>query len=64
MTDQKVNLATQNFFYAILDCEAFFAFDNAANYAFFAENAFLAKKMNLGVGKKQARMRNRFNNAI
>lgn len=57
MTDQTVNLATQIFPYAFPDCQALFAFDNAANHTCFAENVFLAKKINLGVGGKQPRMR-------
>ena len=60
MKDQTVNLATRIFPYAIPDCQAPFAFDNAANHACNAENAFLAKKMNLGVGGKQPRMRDGF----
>lgn len=42
----------------------FFAFDNAANHACYAENALLAKKMKLGVGGKKPRMRDGFNDAI
>ena len=64
MTDQIVNLATRIFFYTFPDCQAFFAFDNIANYACFAENIFQAKKMNLGVSRKQFRMKDRFNDAI
>ena len=64
MTDQTVNLTTRIFPYAFPDCQALFAFDNAANHACFAENALLAKKMNLGVGGKQPRMRDGFNDAI
>lgn len=64
MTDQTVNLVTRIFPYAFPDCQALFAFDNAANHVCFAENASLAKKMNLGVGGKQPRMRDRFNDAI
>lgn len=64
MTDQTVNLATRIFPYAFSDCQALFAFDNAANHACYAENALLAKKMNLSVGGKQPRMRDGFNDAI
>lgn len=61
MTDQTVNLATWIFPYAYPDCQALFAFDNASNHACFAENALLAKKMNLGVGGKQPQMRDGYN---
>ena len=44
MTDQTVNLATRIFPYVFPDCQALFAFDNAANHACFAKNALLAKK--------------------
>ena len=64
MIDQIVYLSTRIFLYAFPDCQALFAFDNAANHAFYAENALLAKKMNLGVGGKQPRMRDGFNDAI
>lgn len=40
MTDQIVNLATGIFSYNFSNCQAFFAFNNAANYACYAENAF------------------------
>lgn len=60
MTDQTVNLATRIFPYAYPGCQALFAFDNASNHACFAENALLARKMNLGVGGKQPRMRDGF----
>ena len=52
MTNQIVNFATRIFFYVFPDYQALFAFDNTANHAYFAENALLAKKMNLGVGQK------------
>lgn len=54
MTDQTVNLATRIFPYAFPDCQALFAFDNAANHACFTENALLAKKKKnkLGCGWK------------
>lgn len=64
MTDQTINLASRIFPYAFPDCQALFAFDNAANHACYAENALLAKKMNLGVGGKKPRMRDGFNDAI
>ena len=64
MTDQIVNLATRIFSYTFPNCQALFAFDNAANHACFAENALLAKKMNLDVDAKQPRIRDEFNNAI
>lgn len=63
MTDQIVNLATGIFSYIYLECQALFAFDNASNHACFAENALLAKKMNLGVGGKQSCMRDSYNSA-
>lgn len=61
ITDQTVNLATCIFPYAYSRCQALFAFDNACNYACYAENALLARKMNLGVSGKQPRMRDGFN---
>lgn len=64
MTDQTVNLATRIFSYAYPNCQALFAFDNASNHACFAENALLAKKMNLGMGGKQPRMKDGFNDLI
>ncbi len=65
MIDQIVNLATRIFPYAFPNCQAFFAFDNAANHACYAEYALLAKKMNLGtMGGKQSRMRDGFNDTI
>ena len=64
MTDQTVNLATRIFPYAFPDCQALFAFDNAANHACFAENALLAKKTNLGLDGKQPRMRDGVNDAM
>ena len=63
MTDQTVNLAARIFPYAFPDCQALFAFDNAANHACFAEDALLARRINLRVGGKQPRMRNGFNEA-
>lgn len=63
MTDQTVNIATRIFPYAFPDCQALFAFDNASNHACFAEDALLAKKMNLGTGGKQPRLRAGFNQA-
>ena len=63
MTDQTVNLAARIFPYVFPDCQALFAFDNAANHACFAEDALLARRMNLGVGGKQPWMKNGFNNA-
>lgn len=64
ITNQIVNLATQIFLYTFFNCQALFAFDNNANHVYFAENVFLAKKMNLNIGRKQPWMRNRFNNII
>ena len=52
ITDQTINLAIQIFPYAFPDCQVLFAFDNSANHGCYAENALLAKKMNLGVGGK------------
>lgn len=63
MTDQTINIATRIFPYAFPVCQALFAFDNASNHACFAENALLAKKMNLGTGRKQPRLRDGFNQA-
>ena len=63
MTDQTINLAIRIFPYAYPGCQALFAFDNASNHACFAENALLARKMNLGVGGKQPQMRDGFNDA-
>lgn len=53
MTDQIVNLTTQIFLYVFLDCQALFIFDNGVNHACFAENALLAKKINLSLSGKQ-----------
>ena len=64
MTNQIVNLVTRIFFYVFSNCQAFFAFDNTTNHTFYAKNTLLAKKMNLGVGEKQLKMRDEFNNAI
>lgn len=64
MTDQIVNLTTRIFSYAFPDCQALFTFDNTTNYACYTENALLAKKINLDIGRKQLRIRDRFNNAI
>ena len=64
MTDQTVNLATRIFPYVFPNCQALFAFDNATNHAYFAENALQAKKMNLGMGGKQPQIRDGFNDAI
>ena len=57
ITDQTINLAIRIFPYAFPDCQALFAFDNSANHTCFAENALLAKRINLGLGGKQPRMR-------
>ncbi len=52
------------FSYAFPNCQALFAFDNVTNHACYTKNTLLAKKMNLGMGRKQPRMRNRFNDII
>lgn len=44
MTDQIVNQAIRNFFYAFLDCQTFFIFDNTIDYACFTKNALLTKE--------------------
>lgn len=64
MTDQTVNLATQIFPYAFSNYQALIVFDNIANHACYIENALLAKKMNLGIGGKQSRIRDKFNDII
>lgn len=64
MTDQTINLATRIFPYAYPGCQALFAFDNASNHACFAENALLARKMNLGAGGKQPVMRDGYHSTI
>lgn len=53
MTDQIVNFATCIFLYTFPKCQVFFVFVNTANHAYYAENVFLAKKLNLGIGGKQ-----------
>ena len=64
MTNQTINLATRIFPYAFPNCQAIFAFDNTANHICYVENTLLAKKMNLGVSRKQSQIRDGFNNAI
>lgn len=64
MTDQTVNFATQIFLYAYPGCQTLFTFDNASNHACFAENALLAKKMNLGAEGKQPIMRDGYHGTI
>lgn len=64
MTDQTFNLATRIFPYTVPDCQALFAFNNAADHVCFAENALLAKKINLGVGGNQPQMIDGFNDAM
>ncbi len=39
-------------------------FDKIVSYACFARNVFLAKNMNLDVGKKQLRLKDEFNDKI
>ena len=64
MTNQIINLATRIFRYAFPDCQALFALNNVANHACFAEKTLVVKKMNLSVGGKQFRTKNRFNDAM
>ncbi|CCI41894.1 unnamed protein product [Albugo candida] len=44
-----------------LGSQALFAFDNATSHAAFAGDALVAKRMNLGPGGKQPKMRNELN---
>lgn len=53
MTDQTVNFITRIFFYKFPNYQTFFAFYNVPNHTCFAINDLLAKKMNLGMDKKQ-----------
>ena len=39
-----------------------FTFDNISNHAYFAENALLARKINLNIYEKQPQIKNSFNN--
>ena len=64
MTNQTVYLITRIFSYTFFGYQALFVFDNTANYIYFVKNTLLAKKINLGAGKKQPQMRNRSNNVI
>ena len=52
MTNQIVNLVTQNTFYIFSNNQAFLIFDNIINHACFAKNVFLAKKINLDISRK------------
>lgn len=63
MTNQTVNLVAQIFLCVFSNYQALFAFDNTTNHAYFAKNALLVRKMNLGVGGKQSWIRNSFNDA-
>ena len=64
MMDQILNFVSRIFLYIFSSCPVLFIFDNTVSHTCFAENTFLVKKMNLGIGKKQLRIKNRFINAI
>ena len=64
MINQIVNFAIRIFSYTFSGCQTLFVFDNTANHICFMTNALLTKKINLHMGKKQAQIRDRFNNVI
>ncbi len=61
MVDQAVKIATRVFFYAYPGYQVLFAFDNFSNQSSYAEDALLARNMNLSLGEKQPILQNRFN---
>ena len=57
MVRHTVDIAIPIFEKRYPDCQAVFIFDNASNHAAFAQDALVAKNMNLGPGGKQPKMR-------
>lgn len=57
LVDQVVNRAIPIFEARFPGAKALFAFDNAASHSAYADDALVAKKMNLSSGGKQPKMR-------
>jgi hypothetical protein len=51
MVDHTIQIAVPIFKMAFSGCVGPFAFDNASNYNYFAENALIATRMNLPVAR-------------
>ncbi|KAI0995457.1 hypothetical protein K3495_g12722 [Podosphaera aphanis] len=61
LVEQNTKVAIPFFRYAFPNCQAVFAFDNAANHRAFAPDTLLVSKMNLGPGGRQSRIRDGWN---